>query len=116
MTSSEVALENLAGTGKRQGRIVPILDLVRRPSRHCCAIQSAVTRVGIGLRMSTSRPVPRPSPSASVFCLRDLLDALDGVRIVPSVRLGIATLQPSLGTVGTVIGGGYVRPHPDGEH
>ena len=41
----------------------PIFFLLRFPSRHCCAIQSAVTRFGIGLRTRTRRPVPRPSPS-----------------------------------------------------
>jgi hypothetical protein len=67
----------------------PILDFVRRPARHCCAIHSAVTRVGIGFRMSTGRPVPRPSPSARDICWRDLATRLMARRMALSVRLGM---------------------------
>ena len=51
------------------------------------------TRVGIGFKISTRRPTPRPSPSDRVFCLPVLPTVLIAARIALSVRLAIAASE-----------------------
>jgi len=81
------------------GSARPIFDRLRRRPRHCWAIQSVVTRLGIGLIIRTSRPVPRPSPSVKAICLASLLARSIALRIAASVKLGTVHWGLLLGSV-----------------
>ena len=91
------SFQQLLGAPSRSSRDrvgIPIFDFTRRPSRHCCA---AVTRLGIGFKMRTSRAVPRPSPSASNCCLRDFATRLIAFWTARSVRLAILISRSATG-------------------
>ena len=92
ITSAKSRLKTARASTRDIEGYAPIFFLVRLPSRHCWAIQSAVTRLGIGLRTRTRRPVPRPSPSARFSCFWLTSTRLSACRMAVSVRLGIAIL------------------------
>src|SRR5215471_7907021 len=63
-------------------------------------------RVGIGLRIRSSRPVPRPSPSVRVRCRRVFPTCLSARWIMPSVRLDMADSRKAP-AIGARLGSGY---------